>query len=159
MARFSASGTTAAALANGGAIAAIVPAASTNFVLRRVVLGVTTAGNTPTDFQVGVGINRATARGTSSGTATVQKFDPNSSASVITAVDNAWSVQPTLAATDVTQFGFNSRGGVDSPFGTVPGADALLSTIGTANPIVLVQRSGAALPANHSITWTVEWDE
>lgn len=159
MARHSASGVTAAALGNGNAIASIVPAAATNFNLRRVAAAVITDGNTPTDFQVGVGINRATARGTSSATATIAKKDPLKPATGITAVDTGWSVQPTLAATDAETLAFNSRGGVDVPYGSNTGQDDFCSTTGTANPIVLVQRSGAALPANHKIAWTVEWED
>ena len=155
MARYFASGTTSAALANGNAIAAIVPAAAVGFKLVRVVVGCTTAGNTPTDFQIGVGLNRGTARGTQTATATVQKADPDSAASQITGVDTAWSVQPTLAAADAITIGYNVRGGADTPLGPTD----FVSTVGTANAIVLVQRSGAALPANHSITWTIEWDE
>ena len=155
MSRYFASGQTPAALANGNAIASIVPTASIGFKLIRAIFGVVNAGGTPTDFQVGVGINRATARGTSSGTATVQKGDPQSGASVITGVDNAWSVQPTLAAADLGNLAFNTRGGADTPF-TI--AD-VRSDVGTANPIVFVNRSGAALPASHQITWTLEWEE
>lgn len=159
MARHSASGTTVAALANGNAIASIVPAAATNFNLRRIAVGIITDGNTPTDFQVGVGVNRATARGTSSGTATLVKKDPLKPATSVTAVDNAWSVQPTLAAADAELLPFNSRGGMDVPYGSNTGQDDFCSATGTANPIVLVQRSGAALPANHKIAWTVEWED
>ena len=155
MARYYASGTSSAALANGNAIASIVPAAAVGFRLIRVQLGCTNAGGSVSDFQIGVGINRASARGTSSGTATVQKADPDSAASQVTGVDNAWSVQPTLAAADAVTIGYNVRGGADAPYGPLD----LVSTVGTANPIVLVQRSGAALPALHAITWTVEWEE
>lgn len=155
MARYSASGTTAAALANGNAIASIVPAAAVGCRIIRIIVGCTNAGGTPSDFQLAVGVNRATARGTSSGTATVQKADPDSAASQITGVDNAWSLQPTLAAADAYQIAFNTRGGADTPFGPLD----FVSTVGTANAITLVQRSGAALPASHSITWSVEWEE
>jgi len=155
MARYSVSGSTAAALANGNAIASVVPAAAVGCKIVRAVFGVLNAGGTPTDFQVGVGINRATARGTTGGTLAGVKADPDSGASVITGVDNAWSVQPTLAATDAWQIAFNTRGGADTPF-TV---EDLVSTVGTANAIVFVQRSGAALPASHSISYTIEWIE
>ena len=155
MARYFASGTTTAALANGNAIASIVPADAVGCRVVRIVLGCSTAGNTPTDFQIAVGLNRGTARGTSSGTATVQKADPDSAASQITGVDNAWSVQPTLAAADAVTIGYNVRGGADTPFQV----NDFMSTVGTANVITLVNRSGAALPANHSIPWTVAWEE
>lgn len=155
MARYYASGTTTAALANGNAIASIVPAAAAGFKIVRIVLGCSTAGNTPTDFQIAVGVNRATARGTATTTLTGQKSDPDVAATAITGADTVWSVQPTLAAADLLTIGYNVRGGADLPFSETD----LMSTVGTANAIVLVQRSGAALPANHSITWTVEWVE
>ena len=85
----------------------------------------------------------------------MQKADPDSAASGVTGVDTAWSVQPTLAAADAVTIGYNVRGGADTPFQQTD----FVSTVGTANAIVLVQRSGAALPANHSITWTIEWEE
>jgi hypothetical protein len=159
MGLYSASGLAVAALANGNAIASIVPAAAVGFALREVKLAIVTAGNTPTDFQAGIGINRATARGTSSGTATTNKFNPNAATSGITAVDNAWSVQPTLAATDAWTDGFNTRGQCDIIFGAGAGVEDFLSAVGTANPIVIVNRSGAALPANHQFAWTVIWEE
>lgn len=152
MARYVYSGTTAAALANGNAVASIVPTASVGFRLRRVTLGMVNSGGSITDFDAAVGINRASARGTSSGTATAMSEDPLAPTSPITGVDNAWSVQPTLAAADGPLLPFNSRGGIDQSW-EFP--DEILSTSGTANPIVLVQRSGAALPASHSIAWTV----
>ena len=155
MARYTASGTSAAALANGTAIASVVPAAAANCKVVRIKLGCVNAGGAVTDFQIGVGINRATARGTATGTSTGVKSDPDSGASVITGVDTAWSVQPTLAAADYEVLGFNTRGGSDSPYGPLD----LVSTVGLANAIVLVNRSGAALPAGHQITYTVEWEE
>jgi hypothetical protein len=155
MARYFASGTSAAALANGSAIVAVVPAAAVACKIVRVTLGVVNAGGTISDFQIGVGINRATARGTATTTATGTKADPDTAASQITGADTAWSVQPTLAATDAFTVGYNTRGGADLPFPT----NDLMSTVGTANAIVLVNRSGAALPASHQITYTVEWEE
>jgi hypothetical protein len=155
MAKYYVSGSTAAALANGNAIASVIPAAAVGFKIVRCIFGMLNAGGTPTDFNIGIGVNRATARGTSSGTATVNKADPDSGASVITGVDNAWSVQPTLAAADAITVAYNTRGGADTPF-TI---GDLVSTVGTANCIVFVQRSGAALPASHSITYTIEWEE
>ena len=152
MARYIYSGTTATALPNGNAIASIVPTASVGFRLRRCRLGIVNAGGSITDFDALVGINRATARGTQTATSTAMQEDPIDPASPITAVDNTWSVQPTLAATDGPQIPFNSRGGADVSW-EFP--DEIKSTVGTANPIVLVQRSGGALPTSHSIAWEV----
>ncbi len=152
---FTAQVTSAAALANGNAIAALDPAAAVNFKVMSVTLGVNNSGGAITDFDCSVGLNRATTRGTSSGTATVNKSDPNSAGTAITGVDNAWSGQPTLAAADGWLWSFNSRGGLALNFNQWE----IVSTVGTANPLVFVQRSGAALPASHSITLTVEWFE
>ena len=152
---FTAQATSAAALANGNAILSLVPAAAVNFKIMSVVFGVNNAGGAITDFDVTVGLNRATARGTQSGTATTNRSDPNSNASGLTNVDSGWSVQPTLAASDGWTWSFNSRGGLALNFNQWD----IVSNVGTANAMVFVQRSGASLPASHSITATVEWFE
>lgn len=144
--------TTATALANGNAVISLVPAAAVNFHIVGIVLGVNNAGGAITDFDLSVGLNRATARGTSSATATVYRSDPNSAGTAITAVDTGWSVQPTLAATDSHIWSFNSRGGLALNFNLWD----ILSDVSTAKPLVLVQRSGANLPASHSITATIQ---
>lgn len=152
---FTAQVVSATGLATGNAIISLVPAAAANFKITSVVLGFNNVGGTVQDFDCSVGLNRGTARGTSSATATVNRADPNSAASAITAVDTAWSVQPTLAGVDGWTWSFNSRGGLALNFQPWE----IVSTVGAANPLVLVQRAGAALPANHSITATVEWFE
>jgi hypothetical protein len=152
---FTASGSTVAALANGNAVVSIVPAAAANFKITKLIFGAQNAGGTITDFEIQIGGNRATARGTQTATATVNRTDPNSAASAITGVDTAWSVQPTLAATDGWTYAYNSHGGVIDNIDPTK----FVSTVGTANPIVFIQRSGAALPANQIITWEVEWFE
>ena len=155
MATFTASGTTPAALANGNAIASIVPGAAANFKVIKVEAFAVNAGGAISDYEILIGINRATARGTQTATATVNRSDPNSGGSQITGVDTAWSVQPTLAATDGWLKGYNSHGGI------IDNVDQtqVISTVGLANPLVLVNRSGAALPANQQISWTVTWVE
>ena len=155
MARYTVSGTSAAALANATTFANIVPAAAVGFRVVRITLGCLTSGVTPTDFQIAVGVNRASARGTQTATATGSRVDPDSAASGITGVDTTWSVAPTLAAADANLYAYNVRGGADLPFAL----NDLVSTVGVANGIALVNRSGAALPASHAITWTVEWEE
>jgi hypothetical protein len=145
----------AAALANGNAVAAFDPAAAVNFKLLQLILGCGNSGGAITDFDIVVGFNRATARGTATTTGTGSRTDPNSAASAITGVDTAWSVQPTLAAADFLNLPFNSRGGLVLNFNV----DDIISNVGTANPLVLVQRSGAALPASHYITVGAEWLE
>src|SRR6516165_5012959 len=143
------------ALANGSAVAGLTPAATVNFKLIELELGINNAGGTISDFQVTVGLNAATARGTVTTTATAFRSDPNSSASAITGLDVVYSVQPTLAATDFKIISFNTRVTVIIPWTELD----IISNIGTANPIVFVNRSGAALPANHAITLAAHWLE
>jgi hypothetical protein len=152
---FTAQGASPAALANGSMVFQIVPAAAVNFHLTKVMLSMSNAGGALTDFQCVVGLNRATARGTSSATATTNKVDPNSGATQITGVDSAVSVQPTLAAADGWQWGFNTRGTIIDNYQLWE----ILSNVGTANPLSFINRSGAALPGSHVINWYVEWFE
>lgn len=155
MSRYSAQVKSAAALAVDTAFAAVVPGAAVACKIRRVTLGVVAGATAPTSQQVTVGINRGTARGTSSGTATVGKLDPRSAASGVTGVDTTWSVAPTLAAADQFRVSFNSQSGVDLPWELL---EEFVSDVGAANPIVFVNRDNA-LPASHSYTLSVEWEE
>lgn len=155
MARYHITGASLAALGNGLAFASIVPGAAANFRLVRTVFGMLNAGGTPTDFNIGVGINRGTARALTPTTAQGVKADPDSGASVISGVDTAWGTAPTLAAADAITIPFNTRGGADTPFASTD----VVSTIGVGNPINFVQRSGAALPAAHTISYWIEWEE
>jgi hypothetical protein len=155
MPKFQVGFSSAAALANGNAVAGFDPAAAVNFKILQLILGVGNSGGAITDFDVVLGVNRATARGTATATSTGSRTDPKSAASGITGVDTAWSVQPTLAAADFLQLPFNSRGGLVLNFNV----DDIISDVGTANPICLVQRSGAALPAAHYISVGAEWLE
>lgn len=152
---FSTQGTTATALANGNAVVSFSPAAAVNFHITKIMLSLTNSGGAITDFQALIGLNRATARGTSSATATANRLDPNSAATAINAVDTGWSVQPTLAAADGWQWGLNVRGTVIDNYNLWE----ILSNVGTANCMTFVQRSGAALPASHAISWYIEWFE
>lgn len=155
MARYSATGASAAALATGVAFASIVPAAAVGFRLVRVVVGMLNAGGTPVDFNIGVGINRGTARAVTPVTIQGVKCDPDSGPSVISGVDTTWATAPALGAADSFTIPYNTRGGADTPYGVLD----VVSTVGVANPINLVQRSGAALPAGHTIAWSIIWEE
>lgn len=155
MARYSAFVKSAAALAVDTAFGALDPAAAVAFKLRRVTLGVVAGATTPTSQQVTVGINRGTARGTATTTVAGQRLDPRSAASGITGFDTVWSVAPTLAAADQFRVSFNSQSGVDLPWELL---EEFVSDVGTANPIVFVNRDNA-LPASHSYTLSLEWEE
>lgn len=155
MARYSGQVKSAAALAVDTAFAAIVPAAAVAFKLRRVTLGVVAGASTPTSQQLTVGINRGTARGTATATTTLARLDPRSAASGITGMDTTWSAAPTLASTDQFRVSFNSQSGVDLPWELL---EEFVSDVGTANPIVFVNRDNA-LPASHSYVLSVEVEE
>jgi len=70
-------------------------------------------------------------------------------------MDTVWSVAPTLAAADAFRVAFNSQSGVDLPWELM---EEFLSDVGTANPLVFVNRV-TALPANHSLVLSAEWEE
>lgn len=155
MARYSAVVTSATGLAVDTALGALVPAAAVAFKLRRLTVGVVAGTGAPTSQQLVIGVNRGSARGTQTTTVTGQKLDPRSAASGITGLDTVWSVAPTLAAADMWRIPFNSQSGGDLPWEFT---EELFSDVGTANPIVFVNR-GNALPASHSYVLTAEWEE
>lgn len=146
-----------AAIAVDTAFAAIVPAAAVACKLRRVTLGVVAGTSPPTSQQLTVGLNRGTARGTATTTLTMNKMDPRHPASAITGVDTVWSVAPTIGAstTDVEKWTFNSQAGMDLPWELV---EELWTDIGTANPLVFVNRDNA-LPASHKYVLKIETEE
>lgn len=155
MSRYSAYVKSASALAVDTAFGALVPAAAVGFKLRRVTIGVVAGTSTPTSQQLTLGINRGTARGTATTTVAGQALDPRAPASQITGLDTVWSAAPTLAAADTFRASFNSQSGVDLPWELL---EEFWSTIGTANPLVFVNRDNA-LPSSHSYTMSVEWEE
>jgi hypothetical protein len=155
MARFSTPVKSVAALAVDTAFAAVVPAAAIACKIRRVTLGVVAGTSAPTSQQLTVGINRGTARGTATTTLTPGKLDPRSPAAGITGVDTVWSGAPTLAAADQFRASFNSQSGVDLPWELM---EEFWTDIGTANPIVFVNRDNA-LPASHSLVISIETEE
>lgn len=155
MARYAAQVTSSAALAVDTAFASLVPAAAVAFKLRRVTLGVVAGASTPTSQQLVVAVNRGTARGTATTTVTAQRLDPRSPASGITGMDTVWSAAPTLGAADMFRVAFNSQSGVDLPWELL---EELVSDVGTANPLVFVNRENA-LPASHKLVLSVEYEE
>lgn len=155
MARYKATVESAAALAADTAFANLVAGAAANFKLRRVILGCRAGTGVPTSMQVEVEAVRATARGTATTTVTGQAMDPRSAASVITGLDTAWSVAPTLAATDMDRWTFNTQSGMDLPHEFL---EEFICDQGTANGIAFRNKANA-LPASHLLTLTVEWEE
>lgn len=157
MARYVFTVTSATALAVDTAFVSVVPAAAVAFRIRRVIIGSVAGTSAVADQQVVFGINRATARGTQSGSSpfTATKMDPRSPASGITGYDTTWSAAPTLASTDAIRVPFNLKSGVDLPFEML---EELQSDVGTANPLVFVNRANA-LPASTSYVVTIEHEE
>lgn len=157
MARYSFTVTSAAALAVDTAFAAVVPAAAVSFRIRRVIIGTVAGISAVADQQLVFGINRATARGTQSGSSpfTAGKMDPRSPGSAITGIDTTWSAGPTLLATDLLRVSFNAKSGVDLPWEML---EELWSDVGTANPLVFVNRVNA-LPASTSYVLSIEHEE
>ncbi len=157
MARYNVTVYSVAALAADTAFAAIVPAATVACKLRRVTLGVVAGTSPPTSQQLVVGLSRGTARGTATTTLTMNKMDPRHPASAITGVDTVWSTAPTFGAStaDVEKWPFNSQAGMDLPWELV---EELWTDIGTANPLVFVNRDNA-LPASHKYVLKIETEE
>lgn len=142
-----------------GYFAAIVAGASQNFKLRRLKIGVRAGATVPTSQQMSIAIYRQTVRvvGTGFSTVTGNNFDGRGGASAITGVDittaaTAGTTGPTLAATAIDEFTFNTQAGYDIPWEML---EELFCDQGTANGIALVN-IGNALPAAH--LFTVGWE-
>jgi hypothetical protein len=155
VARYNTPVTSAAALAVDTAFASVVPAAAVAFKIRRVIIGTVAGTAAVNDQQLLFGVNRGTARGTATTTLTPGKLDPRSAAAAITGIDTVWSAAPTLASQDLLRVPFNAKSGVDLPWELL---EELWSDVGTANPLVFVNRANA-LPASTSYVLTIEHEE
>jgi hypothetical protein len=145
----------AAALGADTNFAAIVSGAGAGFKLRRVILGCRAGAVVPTSQQITVALFRSTARGTATATSTGIALDENGPASAITGVDTAWSVAPTLAASALFRWSFNTQGGIDVPAEFL---EEVIAKVGTANGMVF-RNIANALPTGHLITASLEWEE
>jgi hypothetical protein len=155
MPRFKQTVESAAALAADTTFANLVAGAAANFKLRRVILGCRAGAAVPTSQQVEVECVRATARGTATATGTGLAMDPRSAVSAITGLDTTWSVVPTLAASDLDRWTFNTQSGMDIPAELL---EEMICDQGTANGLAFRNKANA-LPAGHILTLTVEWEE
>lgn len=155
MARYAAQVKSAAALAVDTSMAWLQSPAGNGFKLRRVTLGVVNGASVPTSQQVTVGINRVTTAGTTpTAGMTPAKLDPNSAAAG--AVWNtAYATPPTLTSNDQFRVSFNTQSGVDLPWELL---EEFVIALGTSNGITFINRDNA-LPASHSYTLSVEWEE
>lgn len=155
MARYSAQVKSTAALAVDTGFGWLMASANNGYKLRRVTLGVVAGTSTPTSQQLTVGINRVTTAGTTpTAGMTPAKLDPNAAAAG--AVWNtAYSTAPTNTANDQYRVSFNSQSGVDLPWELL---EELIVSSGTTNGLAFINRDNA-LPASHSYTLSVEWEE
>jgi len=118
MARYAATVTSAAALADDTGFAWLMGSATAGGKLRRVILGCrnTTAATAVTDFQCKVGINRVTADGVTITAVTANKLDARHPTAGMR-VASGWGTVPTQGAeaTDIFSIPFNAKSGVDIP--------------------------------------------
>ena len=155
MARFKASVESSTALAATTVFGNLVAGSAANFKLRRATVGVRAGASVPTSQQLTIGVFRATARGTATATTTGTAMDPRSAASAITGLDTTWSATPTLAASPIAKWSFNSQSGLDLP---IEAMEEMICDQGTANGIAF-QNIGNALPTGHLYTLDLEWEE
>lgn len=155
MSRYATQVKSTAALAVDTGFAWLMSPAGSGCKLRRVTLGVVAGATTPTSQQVTVGINRVSTSGTTPGTALAAgKLDPNSPAAAMT-VYPSFATPPTPAAADQHRTSFNSQSGVDLPWELL---EEFIVSAGTANGLAFINRDNA-LPASHSYTLSIEWEE
>ena len=142
----------------GGLFAALILTATSSFKIRRLTLGVRAGTGAPTSQQVSVAAIRATARGTQTTTAALNKLDPNSFSTNV-ALDSAWSTTPTLAGTGVANYSyevsFNTQSGVDLPWELLEE----LYTSGASGNGLAFFNIGNALPTAHLYTFACEVEE
>jgi len=158
VARYSATITSSAALADDTAFAWLMGTASAGGKLRRVILGVrhTTAATAVTDFQCKVGLNRVTSAGTTPTGVTANKLDARHPTAGM-AADSAFATPPTQGAeaTDFFAIPFNAKSGVDIPAEFLE--EYWIDRV-TTDGFAFVNRSGA-LPASHVFELFFAWEE
>lgn len=144
-----------------GYFAAMVAGATWNYKLRRAFIGVRngTSGGVPTSQQMTVAVYRQTIRAVGTGLSNVVLLnnDPRSGADVTGGIDvttaaAAGTTGPTIGATPLRKFSFNTQTGWDIP------AEFLEEWIcdqGLANGLAFVN-IGAALPSGHLFTLDLE---
>ncbi|HWF25157.1 MAG TPA: hypothetical protein VG275_06910 [Solirubrobacteraceae bacterium] len=145
-----------------GYFAAVVAGAANGYVLRRLFIGVRAGASVPTSQQMTIGIARQTARVVGTGFSTVvgQNCELYTTASGISGIDvttatTAGTTGPTVAATFLHKWSFNTQSGLDIPAELLEQWQVLL---GTANGLALVN-IGNALPTAHLYTVSAEWEE
>lgn len=145
-----------------GYFAAVVAGTANGFVLRRAFLGVRAGASVPTSQQMTVGIYRQTVRTTGTGfsTTTGVNCELYTTATGISGIDyttatTAGTGGPTIGATALHKWSFNTQSGLDIPAELLEQWQVLL---GTANGLAFVN-IGNALPTAHLFTLSCEWEE
>jgi hypothetical protein len=145
-----------------GYFAAIVAGSANGFVLRRLFIGVRAGASVPTSQQMTIGLYRQTVRvvGTGFSTKTGNNMELYTTASGISGIDittatAAGTTGPTIGATPLHEWSFNTQSGLDIPAELLEQWQVLL---GTANGLALVNL-GNALPTSHLYTVSAEWEE
>lgn len=145
-----------------GYFAALVAGAANGFVLRRAFIGVRAGATVPTSQQMTIALYRQTVRvvGTGFSTKTGVNLELYTTASGVTGIDvttaaAAGTTGPTIGATPLHEWTFNTQSGLDIPAELLEQWQVLL---GTANGLAFVN-IGNALPALHLFTLSCEWEE
>jgi hypothetical protein len=155
MARYSVQAKSAAALAVDTGFGWLMASANNGGKLRRVTLGVVAGATVPTSQQVTVGINRVTTAGsTPTAGMTPAKLDPNSAAAG-SVWNTGYTTPPTNTANDQYRVSFNSQSGADLPWELL---EEFIYSAAVTNGLAFINRDNA-LPASHSYTITVEFEE
>jgi hypothetical protein len=144
-----------------GYFAAVVAASAVGFVLRRSIIGVRAGASVPTSQQMTVGLYRQTVRAAGTGLSNQAGVncgletttDPTSGVDYTTAA-TAGTTGPTIGATPLHKFSFNTQSAFDIPAELL---EQWIVLLGTANGLAFVN-IGNALPASHLFTLSLEWE-
>jgi len=145
-----------------GYFAALIPGASAELKLRRILWHVRGPAGSVTSDQHTLGLFRQTVRAATSGftTTTFQNLSQRGTASVSTGIDITTGptagTGPTIGANALTKIGGNTQVGQDVPW-EFPD-DSYSVDQGTANGLAIVN-IGNALPASHLFVVSPEIDE
>lgn len=162
MARFSAAGESAAAVADNTIFAHLQPSATVGARIRRITLGARlTTGVAIASVQIQVQVLRATNAssvpgGYQAGLPLDNLRTPTGTSSLTGGgIATTWTTPPTVSVA-LYRLNFNSQSGIDFPF---EGLEEFCLTTATTDGLVLRHNSGAALAASTVITFSVEWEE
>jgi hypothetical protein len=144
-----------------GYMGALIAGSTANYKLRRVLLGV--RATTVTDQNVTLAVYRQTVRaaGTGFSTSAGINLDPRGPTSPqspgfdVTTGTTAGTTGPTIGSAPLDTITINTRAAADVPYDYM---EEFFCDQGNANGIAFVN-IGAALPASHVFTLSLEWEE